>query len=61
MHIHPSGRRKPKAFDAASYAVDMTLAGPDGQPLDLTGTLTADAAPRSPSRRSPARCRATTS
>ena len=26
----------------------MTLAGPDGQPLDLTGTLTADAAPPEP-------------
>jgi hypothetical protein len=48
MHIHPSGRRKPMASDSASYAVDMTLPGPDDQPLDLTGTLTADAAPPEP-------------
>jgi hypothetical protein len=38
-------QRKPKASDAASYAVDMKLTGPDGQPLHLTGTLTADSAP----------------
>jgi hypothetical protein len=38
-------QRKLKASDAASYAVDMKLTSPDGQPLQPTGTLTADSAP----------------